>query len=178
MVEKSDLPPYPLKEVLMIKKRRVDEAEKTVKEKIKLLTQEQEKLKQREAERDVVLQHYKDKLKQMRDEFDQGTTSDKIEQIKVYIKVVQEKLKVEEKKVKDQKQQVDVAEKNVELAKEQLKAREKERDKIITHKGEWEKETLKELETLEVRNEDDVGSTMFLSKFTKKRAQKNALRKE
>lgn len=177
MVEKSDLPSYPLKEVLHIKNRRVEEAEKVVKEKLRLLEVEKEKLKKREEERDKVQLHYKAKLDQMRDEFSKGTTSNKIEQMKLYIKVVQERLKAEEKKVKDQKQQVDLAEKNVEVAKTQLKAREKERDKITTHRGEWEKETLKELSIEEVRHEDDTGSTMFLSKYAKKRAEK-ASRKE
>ena len=172
MPQKSDLPPYPLKEVLEIKKRRVDDAEKVVKEKLKALEVEKEKLKAREAERDKVLDHYKAKVQQMREEFDHGTTSEKITQIKVYIKVVQERLKVEEKKVKDQQQQVEVAEKNVEIAKNQLKARQKEQDKIETHQKEWEKETLKELEVEEVRQEDDLGSTMFLSKYMQKKAAK------
>ena len=172
MPQKSDLPPYPLKEVLSIKKRRVEDAEKVVKEKIKALEVEKEKLKAREAERDKVLEHYKAKVQQMREEFDHGTTSTKIDQIKVYIKVVQERLKVEEKKVKDQQQQVEVAEKNVEIAKKQLKERQKEQDKIEAHQKEWEKETLKELEIEEVRQEDDIGSTMFLSKYMQKKAAK------
>ncbi len=82
MPQKSDLPPYPLKDVLEIKKRRVDEAERVVKEKIKALEVEKEKLKAREAERDKVLEHYKAKMQQMREEFDHGTTSEKITQIK------------------------------------------------------------------------------------------------
>ena len=104
MPQKSDLPPYPLKQVLEIKKKRVEDAEKVVKEKLKALDAEKEKLKARQAERDKVLEHYKAKVQQMRDEFSHGTTSMKIDQIKVYIKVVQERLKVEEKKVKDQQQ--------------------------------------------------------------------------
>lgn len=156
--------------MLEVKKKRVEQAEQVVKEKLKALETEQAKLKQCEAERDKVRDHYNAKLQQMRDEFDQGTTSDKITQIKVYIKVVVERLKVEEKKVKDQQQQVEVAEKNVEIAKTQLKARVKEEDKIKTHKTEWEKTTLKEVEIEEVRKEDDLGSTMFLSKYVQKRA--------
>lgn len=172
MAQKSDLPPYPLKEVLNIKKRRVEEAEQVVKEKKRLLEQEIEKLKKREEERDKVLKHYKDKIAQMHEAFKEGTTSDKILQMKNYIKVVQEKLKLEEKKVKDQKQQVEIAEKNVELAKEQVKLREKERDKILTHRGEWEKEALIELGIMQIREEDEIGSTMFLSKMTRKKNQK------
>jgi hypothetical protein len=171
MVERSDLPTYPLEEVLTVKKKRVADAEKVVKEKEKLLEIEREKLKEREKERNQVQQHYKDKVKQMRDELDQGTTSTKINQMKVYIKVVQERLKVEEKKVKDQQQQVELAEKNVEIAKNQLKARQKEQDKIETHKKEWEKSTLKELELIEIREEDEIGSTMFLSKFIQKKGE-------
>jgi len=172
MPQKSDLPPYPLAEVLKIKRRRVEDAEEVVKQKIKALEAEKEKLKEREKERDKVQEHYKAKLQQLRDEFDHGTTSQKIDQIKLYLKVVQERLKVEEKKVKEQQAQVELAEKNLDVAKNQLKQRQKEEDKIITHQGEWEKITMKELEIEEVRQEDDLGSTMFLSKYTQKRTAK------
>lgn len=172
MAQKSDLPPYPLREVLEVKIRRVEDAERVVKEKAKALEVEQEKLRKREEERQKVVDHYDAKLSQLREEFDHGTTSDKITQMKDYLKVVQERLKVEDKKVKDQKQQVEVAEKNLEMAKTQLKTREKERDKIETHKKEWEKETLKELALLQSREEDELGSTMFLSKYMTKKAQK------
>ncbi|MGR3951892.1 MAG: type III secretion T3S chaperone [Chlamydia sp.] len=166
-------PKYPLKEVLEVKKRRVDEAEKNVKEKQKLLIAEEEKLKQKEKERDKVLEHYKAKLTQLRNEFDNGTTSAKIDQIKLYLKVVQEKLAVEEKKVKEQQQQVELAQKNVEIAKNQLKDRQREQEKIDLHKIEWSKEMKKELEIEEARFEDDLGSTMFLSKMVRDKKNKN-----
>jgi YscO-like protein len=172
VAQKSDLPPYPLAEVLNIKKRRVEDAEKVVKEKQKALEVEREKLRQREAERQKVVDHHDAKLLQLRQEFDHGTTSDKITQMKDYLKTVKERVKAEDKKVKDQQQQVEVAEKNVELAKIQLKQREKEQDKIETHKAEWVKETLKEIDLLQSREEDELGSTMFLSKYTLKKAQK------
>jgi flagellar biosynthesis chaperone FliJ len=121
----SDLPPYPLEQVLDVKKKRVEDAELVVKEKQKALEIEQDKLKKREEERDKVKNHYQDKLLQLRHQYDEGTTSDKIDQAKLYIKVVQERLKVEEKKVKDQQAQVETAEKNLELAKNQLRARRK-----------------------------------------------------
>jgi hypothetical protein len=104
-------------------------------------------------------------MTQFRKELDEGTTSDRIDRSKIYLKVVLERLVVEEKKVKDQQQQVDLAQKNVEIARNQLKAREQERDKIETHKKEWTKETIKELQVLETRAEDDLGSTMFLTKM-------------
>ena len=180
MPELSDLPPYPLGQVLEVKMKRVEDAEQVVKEKQQALLTEQEKLKKREEERDKVKHHYEDKLLQLRHEYDTGTTSNKIDQAKVYIKVVQERLGVEEKKVKDQQAQVELAEKNLDLAKNQLKQRQREQDKIEMHKKEWIKETLKELAIIETRSEDEVGSTMFLSKYmqTKAAAKKNLRREE
>ncbi len=161
------MPAYPLHQVLEVKKRRVEEAEKVVKEKEKLLEAEKEKLKQREAERDKVKDHYKAKVQQLRDEIDHGTNTAKIEQSRLYIKVVQERLAIEEKKVKDQMQQVDLAERNLQIAKNQLKDRQHEQEKIEIHKKEWTKDTKKELAIEESRFEDDLGSTMFLSKMVR-----------
>ena len=161
------LPPYPLGEVLDVKKRRVDRAEKVVQEKQKLLEDEQKKLKECEEARDKVKHHYQDKLQQLRQELDGGTTSTRIERFKVYIKIVQEKLQVEEKKVKQQKAQVEVAEKNLKLAQEELKQRRKEQDKIETHKKEWTKETTREIQFLETKKMDELGSEMFLSRFSR-----------
>lgn len=161
----ENMPRYPLSEVLEIKQRRVEQAELVLKEKKRLLEIEKDKLRQREAERDKVKNHYKAKMMQFRKELDEGTTSDRIERSKIYLKVVHENLIVEEKKVKDQQQQVDLAQKNVEVAKNQLKAREQERDKIETHKKEWTKETRQELQVEATRAEDELGSTMFLTKM-------------
>lgn len=165
----ENMPPYPLAEVLEVKHHRVELAELVVKEKQKLLEIEQQKLAEREAARDKVKEHLKAKIDQLRQLMDEGTTSDKILRGKIYIKVVQEKLAIEEKKVKEQKQQVELAEKNLQIAKNQLKDREKERDKIITHRKEWTKETKKELQVMETRAEDELGSTMFLSKMVKEK---------
>ncbi len=163
----ENMPPYPLAEVLEIKKRRVEVATQVVREKIQLLQAEQKKLEEREEERNKVKDHHKAKVDQLRHELDEGTYSDRIERSKVYIKVVQERLIVEEKKVKEQKQQVDLAQKNLDIAKNALKDRRKEEEKIETHKTEWIKETIKELQVVETRLEDEIGSTMFLSKMIK-----------
>lgn len=171
MPQISDLPPYPLGQVLEVKKKRVEDAEAVVKEKAKLLEVEKEKLVKREEERDKVKHHYEDKLLQLRHEYDTETTSTKIDQAKVYLKVVQERLRVEEKKVKDQQAQVEVAEKNLDLAKAQLRQRQKEQDKIEIHKKEWTKEALRELEIVETRAEDELGSLMFLSKYMQNKVQ-------
>jgi hypothetical protein len=165
----ENMPPYPLEEVLEVKHHRVEVAELAVKEKQKLLEIEQKKLQEREADRDKVKKHLQDKVNQLRAILDEGTTSDKIARGKIYIKVVQERLAVEEKKVKEQKQQVDLAEKNLQIAKNQLKDKERERDKLITHRKEWTKDTIKELQVVETRAEDELGSTMFLSKMVQEK---------
>lgn len=152
---------YPLGQVLEIKHKRVEEAEKVVKEKLETLEREKEKLAQREAERDKVKGHLKDKLTQLRDTLDHGTTSPKIQQMKVYLKVVQERLAVEEKKVKDQQDQVDLAQKNLDLAKEELKRKRQEVDKLLTHRKDWEKGMRKEMEIVEGREQDELGTITY-----------------
>lgn len=155
-------PVYPLKQVIDVKRKRVEDAEKVVVLKKEALAREEEKLKEREKERDDVKKHHADKLKQMRDEMDHGTTSPKIQQMKAYLKVVLEKLQVEEKKVLDQKEQVKLAEKNLEAAKADLKKKRQDVDKLLTHKVDWEKEMRKEEEIQEGREQDEVGSVMHL----------------
>ena len=103
-------------------------------------------------------EHHKDKLQQLRDTLDQATTSPKIQQMKVYLKIVDEKLKVEEKKVKEQKDQVAIAEKNLNLAKQDLQRKRQEVDKLLTHKKDWEKEMRRELDIIEGREQDELGS--------------------
>ena len=152
---------YPLERVMDIKKKRVAAQEKVVLEKQKELEKEQEKLRQREEERNKVLQHKQDKLNQLRDELDHGTTSDKIIQMKLYLKVVEERLKVEDKKVQDQQEQVNIAEKNLEIAKEELRMKRQEVDKLKSHKQDWMKEKLRELEFAEEKEMDEIGQTLY-----------------
>lgn len=152
---------YPLKQVLDIKQRRVEEAEKVLKEKLAALEKEKEKLAAREAERDQVLKHKKEKLQQLRSELDHGTTTDKIQQMKAYLKIVEEKLKAEEKKVKDQKQQVELAEKQVEAARHDLNLKRLEVDKLEIHRKDWEKIMKKEQELRDEREHDEIGNIVY-----------------
>lgn len=160
---------YPLGQVLEVKLRRVEEAERVLREKLEELKKEQEKLKEREAERDKVLNHYKDKLQQMRHQMDEETTSPKIQQMKAYLKIVKDKLVVEEKKVKEQQEKVKVAEKNVVDAREDLNRKQHEVDKLMTHRGEWEKALRKELELVDEREQDEIGNIIFSLQRLKKK---------
>ncbi|CAG9046240.1 hypothetical protein NVRI1_00589 [Chlamydia abortus] len=155
------MPKYPLEPVLAIKRDRVDRAEKIVKEKRKLLEIEQEKLREIEAARDKVKNRYMQKIQQLRELLDEGTTSDAVLQRKAYIKVVAVQLAEEEEKVNKQKENVLAAAKELEKAEVNLAKRRKEEEKTRLHKEEWMKEALKE-EAREIEKEqDEMGQLLY-----------------
>ncbi|MCH9626805.1 MAG: hypothetical protein S4CHLAM2_04360 [Chlamydiales bacterium] len=160
---------YPLEQVLAVKKDRVEKAERVVEEKKRALEVEEEKLKKVEAERDAVLNHHNDKLAQLRQVLDVGTTSDEVLQMKAYLKVVKEKLAKEEEKVQQQQQHVRAAESELEAAKEELNQRRIEEKKIETHKKEWEKEARIELAKEEAKEQDEIGQVLYESHRKKKK---------
>lgn len=157
----SKEPLYPLADVLQVKKRRVEAAEKVLKEKQEILAKEEKILQERKEARDKVKQHEADKMAQMRHEMDHATTTDKIEQCRAYLKVVKEKLAQEEKKVLEQQKQVDIAQKNVDEARAELQRKRLEVDKLETHRKDWLKEWRKEQEIILGREQDELGSVIF-----------------
>lgn len=160
---------YPLEVVIGIKERRVDEAKKEVARKQAELDREKEILAQREAARDQVLNHMRDKLAQIRETMDRECHTNEIQQMRLYLNVVKAKLEEEEKRVAEQKKQVDIAQKNLDFAKKELAARQKEVDKIKEHKAEWTKAAKKEEADEEARKQDEMGSDIFLSRLQQKR---------
>lgn len=156
------IPKYPLQDVIMVKQQRVDTAEKVLQEKVKALQQEQQKLAEKEAERNKVLVHKDEKLFQLRQELDHGTTTAKIQQMKAYLKVVAEKLVVEEKKVTQQKEQVKKADSEVESARQDLRVKRLEVDKLDMHHKDWLKKMQKELEIHQEREHDEIGNITYL----------------
>ena len=159
---------YPLEEVLDVKRRRVDEAYKVLQEKRKVLQQEKNKLLEQEAARDKVLKHRNEKLQQLYDLLEDITTSEEIQQHKRYIEVVNEKLAAEEEKVQKQKEQVELAEKEVLLAEEHWREKRKEVEKLETHKEQWLKQMKKELAAEEAKEQEELGSSMFISRHYKR----------
>jgi flagellar biosynthesis chaperone FliJ len=160
---------YPLAQVLEVKINRVKEAEKVVRQKKEEFDLENRKLKKREEERDKVLDHRNDKLTQLREILDGETTAPEIEQIKLYLQVVNEDLQKEEVKVKKQEAEVEVAKKNLVAAENKLLEKKKEVEKLEEHKKEWLKEAKKEFLKEEAKQQDEVGETTFLSnKFRNK----------
>lgn len=160
---------YPLEQVLEIKIRRVKEAEKVVKEKQRLLEKEEEKLRGYEEAYRKVDEHHADKLAQLRSGLDEGIQPHEIDQMKKYLKEVKNKRYEEERKVERQKKQVETAKKNVEAAKKVLKEKRLEVDKLEMHKEHWTHEELKKMKYEEAKQQDEVGSLVFLSRTKRER---------
>jgi flagellar biosynthesis chaperone FliJ len=161
---------YPLEQLVAIKQKRLEEAEKVLAEKKGILAQEQQKLADIEKKRDEVKEHYKSKLAQLREKLDAGTGTDKITQMKQYLKLVSEDLKVEENKVTAQIKVVENAAVQVELARQDLFKKQKDIEKLGIHHKEWEKEMHAIEEQKEGHENDEMGSTRHtLRKAQKKR---------
>lgn len=162
------LPIYPLAQVLLIKQKRVEEAQRIVKEKLDALEKEKKTLRELEEKRDKAKELYQRKLTQMRELMDSESTSPKLQQLKNYLKIVKEQLVEHDNKVAAQQKQVDAAQKNYDLAKEDLRLKQLEVDKFIEHRKDWTKEMLKEQEIIQGREQDELGSMIFTVNSRKK----------
>ena len=165
---------YPLEQLMTIKKNRFDQAVRILEEKKALLEKAQAKLDELTRHRDEVASHKAAKLAQLRAALDEGFPTDKIQQMKVYLKVVDEELLEKEKKVTEQKKQVDLAQNQVDLATTEMFQRKKDVEKLEIHHEEWQKE----MRHLEARKEegltDEQGSaTHSIRKQDEKRREKN-----
>ena len=154
-------PQYPLEQVLSIKKNRFDQAVKTLEVKKEILEKAYEKLFDLTQEQEEVAKHKKAKLDQIRDSLDEGTSTDKIQQMKVYLKTVEEKLVEKKKKVDAQQKVVDSAQAQVDLATDDLFQKKKDLEKLELHKKEWEKESSYALERKEEAEHDEQGSAGY-----------------
>lgn len=150
---------YPLKQLFLIKKMRLEEAERMLKQAKEQLKKAEAKLERAKKKCQEVVDRKNNKLKSLRDSFKRGTTSDKIEEIEVYIKeVIQEELKVEEENVQKEMQLVKKAEEAVEEARKNHYKKHQALEKIELHKKEWEKETKYEEIIKENIETDELGS--------------------
>jgi flagellar biosynthesis chaperone FliJ len=159
---------YPLEQLALIKQRKLDEAEKILKERKAFLAREEEKLQVVEAERDKVKTHKIAKLTQLRNELDSGSTSDKIQQMKEYLKIVDEELRQKEFKVSEQAKKVAEAAKQVEIARQNLLKKQHDVEKLKIHRKEWEAQMRLELGRKEAIEEDEIGSVRHVRKKSKK----------
>lgn len=160
---------YPLDQLVAIKQKRLEEAEKVLAEKKSILAQEEQKLAALEKKRDEVKAHYEDKLAQFREKLDAGTPTDKIQQMKHYLKLVTENLKVEEQKVENQKKVVATAQNQVDLARQDLFKKQKDVEKLKIHHKEWEREAHRIEQQKEATFTDELGNAMHAIKKTQKK---------
>src|SRR3990167_3585080 len=166
---------YPLEELMVIKKNRFDQAVQVLEEKKTILEKTYETLYDVTKKRDEVLEHKRTKLTQLRDSLDEGTSTDKIQQMKIYLKLVEENLSAKEKKVVEQQKQVDFAQKQVDIATDELFQKKKDLEKMEIHKQEWEKEVHYWAERKEAGEHDEQGSTTHqLRKQEKKMREKKS----
>jgi hypothetical protein len=165
---------YPLEQLVTIKKKKLEEAEKVLYEKKKALEKEEEKLRQVESERDKVKDHRTAKLTQLRAKLDEGTTTDKIQQMKQYLKLVDEELKQKEIKVKNQQKVVALATEHVEAARADMFKKQQAVEKLSLHRKDWDKEMLQEQRREEDLEGDEIGSaTHGMKKKGKSSSKKN-----
>ena len=155
---------YPLEQIAIIKQKKLEEAEKTLRDKKHALDKEQEKLVVVEKERNEVKDHRFAKLTQLREKMDAGTATDKIQQMRQYLKVVDEKLRTKEHKVKEQLKLVDAAAIQVELARADLVKKQQAVEKMAMHRKEWEKEMKVIEEHKEAVETDEMGSILHARK--------------
>lgn len=161
-------PSYPLGQILDVKNKRLEEAEKIAEQKREALSKEEQKLRDAEAKRDEVRDHYQEKLRQVRAALDEGSANtSEITQMRDYMKLVKEKLLKEEGLVTEQKKKVDAAQNELNEALKVVKARRLEVDKIKTHKDEWTEEVKKDMQKAEEKLLDEVGTTMFYGRKAK-----------
>jgi flagellar biosynthesis chaperone FliJ len=154
---------YPLEQLALIKQKKLEEAEKTLRDKKALLEKEEQKLTEAEKERNAVKEHRIAKLTQVREKMDEGAPPDKILQMRTYLKVVDEKLKLKEQKVKEHQKLVDAAQKQVEIARADMIKKQHDVEKMRIHREEWEKEMKLEEERKEGIETDEMGSQGRLS---------------
>ena len=159
------IPVYPLEQVAQIKQKRLEEAEKLLKEKKEILDKEEINLETAKKKRDEVKKLKTEKLRQMWNEMEEGTTSDKIELHEKYIKdVIAKQLVEEEKKVKQQTDIVTKARNEVEQARQDRLKKQQEKEKITLHKKGWDKEMLEEIIKDEGNLSDELGTSMHARK--------------
>ena len=160
---------YPLEQLAIIKQKKLEEAEKVLREKKNALLKEQEKLAKVEEERNKVKEHKMAKLTQLREKLDAGTATDKILQMRQYLKIVDEQLKQKEHKVKEQQKHVEAAEKQVEAARQDFVKKQNDVEKLSIHRKQWEKEMHYALEQKEATESDEMGSAMHARRKKKRK---------
>ncbi|MGB7129048.1 MAG: flagellar FliJ family protein [Candidatus Rhabdochlamydia sp.] len=171
------MPRYPLKQLAEIKQKNLETAEINLRDKKRILEQEQTSLTKKEKERDLVKEHRIDKLQQLRDHMDEGAVPHKVEQMKQYLKLVDEKLAVKQQAVVEQKKKVKLAEEEVDKARKELIECQQDVEKMRLHRKEWDREMHLIEEQKEGVEMDEIGSAGHERKKTAASRQKHKKKK-
>lgn len=155
---------YPLIEVIRIKKRRLDEAERVLRQKKEMLEQEKQKLSLAQKEFDAAKSLFDNYLQKLRDAMDLGEPARKIDQHKLHLKDLKDRFLIAEKKLLIQKKAVEAAEKAVEVARVDYQQKEKELEKLHIHKSEWSEALKLEEKRLEDIKMDEISTSGFARK--------------
>ncbi len=157
----SHLPSYPLQQLMEIKKRHFDQAVKTLEEKKQILEKAYETLYDLNEDYNKTLTHKTEKLDQLRKVMDEEPIVAKMEQMKAYLKIVDQQLVEKKKKVIAQQKVVDEAQKQVDIATDHLFQKKKELEKLELHKAEWMKEARLHMERKEEIEHDEQGAATY-----------------
>lgn len=171
------MPHYPLKQLAEIKQKNLEEAEIALRDKKRILEQEQATLVKKEEERDLVKEHRIDKLQQLRDHMDEGAVPHKVQQMKQYLKLVDEKLIVKQQAVIEQQKKVKLALEAVDKAREELIECQKDVEKMRLHRKEWDQEMHLVQEREEGIEMDEIGASGHERKKTAASRQKHKKKK-
>ena len=151
---------YPLHQLQEIKKRRLEEAERVLRQKREELAKEQKILAEKEKERNEAKKHRQDTLEKLRADMDAGEKTNKIEMAKRYLEIVDRDVEKKEAAVKAQVQVVEDAEKAVEDARQNMLQKQMEVEKLSEHKKAWAVELKKEQQHADNVLSDELGTAM------------------
>ncbi len=159
---------YPLQQLMEIKLRRLEEAERELTKRKEELEEEEKKLEAAKKALQEVLDHKAEKMEQMRAEMDKGTTTDKIEQMKKYLDTVEDKRKVKDDAMKKQQLEVEKAETAVEEARQNVFRKQADVEKLKMHRKEWDAEQLYLEKQEDAKQTEETGTAMHVRKKKKK----------
>lgn len=159
---------YPLHQLDVIKKKRLDQAERALREKKEEERVAQEKHDKAKSDRDKALEARDNKLNLLREKMDEGAPSAKIETIRVYLKIVDETFQQKHQIYETFAERLRVAQEATEQARQEVIKKQKDQEKMKEHRKQWDKELKVLEEQEEAKLTDDIGTVRFIKEQQKK----------
>lgn len=159
---------YPLHQIDIIKKKRLDQAERALREKREEERVVQEKYDRAKQDRQKALEARDNKLNLLREKMDEGAPSAKIETIRVYLKIVDETFQQKHQIYETFADKLRGAQEATEAARQEVIQRQKDQEKMQEHRKQWDKEMRAFDEQEEAKLTDDMGTVRFIKDKQKK----------